>query len=635
MNETKALKLNGWLDRATTIVAIAMSVYHLIAANYNVVQSGQHINLHIIFSLVIIFLQAMKIKEGRGVWQTYAIVGLLAATLVVGLYIHINYYDFMMSLGTQPFNKVFSGACILVIVLLATYMSWGPVIPVISIIALLYGYFGPYLPSPFFHGGLSFSRLITYVSTNFDGIYGMLSSVSANTIILFTIFGGLMDAFGAIQSIMDVAMSASTKIRSGGAQVAVLSSGLIGSITGSVAANITLTGAVSIPLMKKRGYPAEFAAACEAAASTGGAILPPVMNAAAFIIASWTGIPYITIVLVGVTPAILYYLGIALSVYIKACKLGDEKVQNEILPEFHKAFFKLLAFILPVALLVVLLIQGYSAQRALVYAIVALVFIGFVQQFGEKHEQPIKAFVTKTIKGLENGGRNVANIAIVMACMGIVVQMMTATGLSSKISQFALAVAGDNLFILAIVVALTCVLFGMGMPSGSAYILAALLGAPALETFGVPVIVAHFFVFYFAEMSALTPPVAIGCLVSSGLAKANFFKTCLISLRLAIVGFVLPFLFLYRPELLLQGTTLEWAWAVLMVVIFLFCFIVCCENFFLVQTTKLERALGALGALFCVLPYVALDFIGIAIFLVLLTLQLRARRKEKHALAAQ
>ena len=617
------------LDRATTFVAIAMSIYHLIACNINLFQAGQHINLHIVFALVIVFLQAVKIREGRPTWQGWCMIGLLGASIAVGAYIHFNYENFMTALGAQPFDKVFSGVCILLIILIATQRTWGWVIPIISVIALLYGYFGPYLPGPLFHGGLSFSRLITYVTTNFDGVYGMLSSVSANTIILFTIFGGLMDAFGAIGAIMNVAMAASTKIRSGGAQVAVLSSGLIGSITGSVAANITLTGAVSIPLMKKRGYPAEFAAACEATASTGGAILPPVMNAAAFIIASWTGIPYITLVLVGVTPAVLYYLGIALSVYIKACKLGDEKVRDETLGQFHAAFLNLLVFIIPVIVLVVLMVMGESANKSLFLAICCLALVGLIQQFVTKEKEPLKAFVKKLFAGFENGGRTVASIAVVMACMGVVVQMMTATGLSSKISQFALAIAGDNMLILAFVVALTCTLFGMGMPSASAYILAALLGAPALTAFGVPVVVAHFFVFYFAEMSALPPPVAIGCLVAAGLAKADFFKTCMISLRLGIVGFVLPFLFLYRPELLLQGTALQWAWAVLMVVAFLFCFIIFCEGFFRTRTTVLERIIAGAGALCCVLPFYALDFVGLGLFAVLMVSQSIRFKKEQ------
>ncbi len=607
------------LDKLTALTAIVMSIYHLLAANFTIFTSEQHINLHIAFALIIIFLQAIKLKENRMDLKSWSIVLLVIVSIVTAVYIHTHSLEFQMALGKQPVDKVLSGAVFLILVLIATGKTWGLIIPIIALLALLYGYLGPHIPGIFFHAGLNPSRLITYVTTNFTGIYGMLASVSANTIVLFTIFGGLMESFGAIQTIMDVAMAASTKIRSGGAQVAVLSSGLIGSITGSVAANITLTGAVSIPLMKKRGYPAEFAAACEAAASTGGAILPPVMNAAAFIIASWTSIPYIYIVAVGMTPAILYYLGIALSVYIKALKLGDEKVKDELLPQFHKAFANLALFVVPIIVLVILMIRNYSPQKALFIAVLTLMVIGLLKQFTIKNEgNPLMAFCKKVLSGFVSGGKTVATIAVVMATMGCVVEILTATGLPSKISQFALALAGSNMLLLALLVAITCLMFGMGMPSGSAYVLAALLGAPALTSFGVPLIVAHFFVFYFAEMSALTPPVAIGCLVASGLAGSDFLKTCGISIRLAIAGFVLPFLFLYRPELLLQGTPLQWGWAVLMVVMFLFVFIIGVENFFMKKLTVSERIMAFAAAVCCLLPYHVFDLIGLMICIALI-----------------
>lgn len=619
------------IDKLVSIVAIVMCVYQLLAANFTLLTSEQHINLHIAFSLVIIFLQAIKLRDTQSKAKSACMIALIVATVLTAGYIHFHSTQFQMTLG-YPKDKVYSGLIFLVIILIATKMTWGWVIPVIALIALAYGYFGPYMPGIFFHGGLKFQRLITQVTTSFGGVYGMLASVSANTIVLFTIFGGLMEAFGAISTIMDVAMSASTKIRSGGAQVAVISSGLIGSITGSVAANITLTGAVSIPLMKKRGYPPEFAAACEATASTGGAILPPVMNAAAFIIASWTGIPYIYLVAVGVAPAVLYYLGIAISVYIKALKLGDEKVKAEELPRFHKAFGKLAMFIVPVIVLVVLMIMSFSPQKALFIAVLVLAGMGLVLTLMDKENgsiaNRIRVFVRSVANGLISGGKTVAGIAACMATMGCVVEILTATGLPSKISQFALALAGSNLFLLALLVALVCLVFGMGMPSGSAYILAALLGAPALTTFGVPVVVAHFFVFYYAELSAITPPVAIGCLVASGLAGAKFMKTCLTSMRLAIAGFVLPFLFLYRPALLLQGTWYETIWAVLMVVCFLFMFIIAVENFFLQKTSTPERILAAVAAFCLLMPVALLDFIGVALAAIMLTLHLN--RYKKH-----
>lgn len=625
------LKSERVIDRLVSVVAIVMCVYQLLAANFTLLTSEQHINLHIAFSLVIIFLQAIKLKDSKSKAKSACMIALIAATVLTAGYIHFHSTQFQMTLG-YPTDKVYSGLIFLIIILIATKMTWGWVIPVIALIALAYGYFGPYMPGIFFHGGLKFQRLITQVTTSFGGVYGMLASVSANTIVLFTIFGGLMEAFGAISTIMDVAMSASTKIRSGGAQVAVISSGLIGSITGSVAANITLTGAVSIPLMKKRGYPPEFAAACEATASTGGAILPPVMNAAAFIIASWTGIPYIYLVAVGVAPAVLYYLGIAISVYIKALKLGDEKVKAEELPKFHKAFGKLAMFIVPVIVLVVLMILSFSPQKALFIAVLVLAGMGLALTLTDKDHggmgNRVRVYVRSVANGLISGGKTVAGIAACMATMGCVVEILTATGLPSKISQFALTLAGDNLFLLALLVALVCLVFGMGMPSGSAYILAALLGAPALTTFGVPVVVAHFFVFYYAELSAITPPVAIGCLVASGLAGAKFMKTCLTSMRLAIAGFVLPFLFLYRPAILLQGAWYETLWAVLMVVCFLFMFIIAVENFFLQKTSVPERILAAVAAFCLLMPVAALDFIGVALAAAMLALHLN--RYTKH-----
>jgi len=257
-----------------------------------------------------------------------------------------------------------------------------------------------------------------------------------------------------------------------------------------------------------------------------------------------------------------------------------------------------------------------------------------MKQFTGKVENPVQTFVKKVISGFESGGKSVAGIAAVMATMGCVVEILTATGLPSKISQFTLALAGNNLLLLAVLVAVTCLIFGMGMPSGSAYILAALLGAPALTTFGVPLIVAHFFVFYYAELSAVTPPVAIGCLVASGLANAKFLKTCFVAIRLAVAGFVIPFLFLYRPALLLQGTPLQWLWAVVMVVIFLFAFIVMAEGFFMMKMTAAERMLAGAAALCCLLPVYILDYCGIALCVVLFVMHRRRFQREMPRPAA-
>lgn len=403
MDQQCAEKLQRLADTITYWVALVMSVYHIVASQYSIFGSEQHINLHILFALVIVFLQAMKFATKKDRVISGLLLALIAVTVVTMVYIHQNATRFQFAIGKQPFDKVLTGIIVILVMLIATRIRWGRVIPVIAVIALL----------------------------------------------------------------------------------------------------------------------------------------------------------------------------------------------------------------------VVLMIQGYSTAKALFFSTILLVALGFIWQFRMKETHPLRTFCKKFLDGLAGGGKSVAGIAIVCSCTGILVEILNATGLPSKMSQMALQVAGDHLFPLAVMVAITCLVFGMGMPSGPAYILAALLGAPALTGLGVPLIVAHFFVFYFAEMSALTPPVAIGCLVASGLAKSSFLRTCLESLKIGIAGFVLPFLFLYRPALLLQGTGLELVWAFVMIAAFLLTFIIACEGFFMARLAMPERLLFGVAAACFLLPVVWLDLVGLALFLLL------------------
>ena len=634
MSDTTQNKLVKAIDSTVAVVAVLLGIYHFLAAKWTLTSSYRHIMIHFLGCFIILFLMTMRIPAAKAKNKVVNIVCAVCALAIIAdtIYIYICHDQFLEAMGNYSTGQIISGAIYLLVFLIATYLAWGKVIPIIVVTILLYGYFGPHLPGFLYHGGLSVNRLITYSTTNFTGVFGKLGQITANTIILFSVFAGMMSAFGALDSIMNVAMSASGKVRSGGAQVAVISSGLIGSVTGSVAANISMTGSVSIPLMKKRGYPSEFAAACESAASTGGAILPPVMNAAAFIIASWTNTPYITIVVLGITPAVLYYLGIALSVYIKAIKLGDEKVVDDSLPKFKTAAREFFVYIIPLIVLVIFLVKNYSAQLSLFYAIIAMMAVGLAKQFqkGVPVLDALKQFLRKVIAGFREGAKTCATISVVLGVMGIVVQILTATGLPSKISQFVTTSAGNSLFVLGVLVAISCLVFGMGMPAAPAYVLCALLGAPALTTFGVPLLAAHFFVFYYGEMSAITPPVAIGCLVASGMAKADFMKTCITSIRLAIAGFVLPFMFLYRPDILFgMGTVGGWAWATLMVLIFLFTFIITCENFFLMKLTLPERIMAGLACVACIVPIYVMDFVGLGLAALVVVLHTARYKKQK------
>ncbi|MBR3127518.1 MAG: TRAP transporter fused permease subunit [Solobacterium sp.] len=626
------------IQQIINVIALALGIYHFFAAKFTLVNSNIHIIIHFLGSFLILFLSTINTKanDSKGKAKNIFCLICIALILVDSVYIAANHDKFITAMGNYSDGQIYSGAIYLALFLIGTYIAWGKVIPIIVMAALLYGYFGPSMPGFLYHGGLSVERLITYSTTNFTGVFGLLGTISANQIILFSIFAGMMTAYGALDCIMRVAMSASGKIRSGAAQVAVISSGLIGSVTGSVAANISMTGSVSIPLMKKRGYPDEFAAACESAASTGGAILPPVMNAASFIIASWTNTPYIKIIIYGLTPALLYYLGIGLSVYIKAIKLGDEKMNSADIPKFRDAALEFFTYIIPIIVLVILLSRNYSAEFSLFFSIIAMILVGLAKEIRrtENIADNIKTFFAKLLSGFREGARTCSSIAIVMGIMGVVVQILTATGLPSKIAQFAINSAGNSLFMLGLFVAISCLVFGMGMPAAPAYVLCALLGAPALTAFGVPLLAAHFFVFYYGEMSAITPPVAIGCLVASGMAKSNFMKTCVEAMRLAIAGFILPFMFLYRPEIMFGLKTVgSWAWAVIMVIIFLLTFIMTWENFFLDKLTVIERGISAVACICCLMPIYVLDFAGIALFALLMIMHVRRYRMSQKTAA--
>ena len=614
-------KLEKRLAQVISIVAFTYGFYHLLAAKYIIFNTELHINFHIMMAIVLVFLIGIKInqKTGRFTAGSYFNIVCIAITLGSMIYIQVNYDYFKEQIGIPNVPMIWSGLCVILMVLISTKKTWGWLMPIFAVIALLYAYLGPYIPAPFYHGGLSLQRCITSVSTNFQGIYGLLTSTSANTISLFCVFAGLMESFGMLNVIMNMASVLGSKIRSGDAQVAVISSGLVGSITGSAAANVTMTGTISIPLMKRRGYSKNFAGAVEAAASTGGSILPPVMNASAFIMAAWIGVPYIRLVAVGMTPAILYYIGVGFMVYIEAAKLGIGKslASGKKMPPLEKLFNVL--FLLPVIVLIYYMARMFSAQYSLFFAIIATVVVGAIREF---KKNDIKGSVIRTLKkcyhGLEGGAKSLMTLVVVLGTMGIVVQILTSTGLSSKFSQWAIGLAGSNLLILAITVAAICVVFGMGMPSAPAYVLAALLGAPALVMFGVPQINAHFFVFYFAEMSALTPPVALCALVATGMAGGKFLPTCFKAIKLAIMGFTLPFFFIWNPGLLLTGTAGQFFWALLLALGFLVSFSISFQNHWMIKLHLWERIGFFITAGLIITQIPILTYIGLPLTVILL-----------------
>jgi TRAP transporter 4TM/12TM fusion protein len=558
---------NPYVRALTVLVALTMAGLHLVQTAYFVLPSDQIKNLHLGLALVLVFLIGFENARPSGLLR-YGYLILAAAALGPMIYIHLEY----TALVTE---RIFGGNAIDVVVatalvglaLVAAYQNWGLLFTALPIMALLYAYFGYLLPGDLlFHAGIGYRRLMAYASIPyFQGMLGSLTDLSASLIIIFMLFVGLLKSTGGMDLVMIAGQALSGRSRSGPARLAIVSSGLMGMISGSTVANVASTGAITIKLMKRFGFRAEQAGAIEAVASTGGQFAPPIMGLTAFLIVGMTGIPYTEIMLAAVFPAIIYYayLLVAVEIQVRSENIGDGA---NTAPPIHdpaldmplgEAIRKYGHLVLGVLVLVVLLVTKLPAAHSALIAIGTIMATETLKQLWLNRRAPLaglKAALVVILRGLDGGARSGAQLAIVIATIGILVDILVVTGFAQKLSYIMLSVAGDSLGLLLVMSAVACIVFGLGMPTPAAYILVALLGVPALVRYGVPELAAHMFVFYFANMSAITPPIAVAALVAAKIADADYMKTSFAALRLGLPGFILPFLFVNSPGILgLEG----------------------------------------------------------------------------------
>jgi len=543
-------------------IAVGMAVLHMAQVKWFFLPSGQFKNLHLGLAVLIAFLGAWEVSspEQRRLRRAYPV--LAALVLIPLVYIHIEYQALTQQRRFLPNQAdTLIALALLALAFLSTVRQWGWTIPALAVVALLYGYFGYLLPGELlFHGGISFGRLIGYTSIPyFQGLLGSLTELSAGTIFLFMLFAGVLKVTGGIDFIIRVAYAIGGRSRAGPAQVAVVSSGFMGMLSGSTVANVASTGALTIPMMKRFGFRPEFAAAVESVASTGGQFMPPVMGLAAFLIVGITGIPYVEVMAAAIFPALIFYLYLMLGVHIRAARLGlDAKEQmieeggtaREAIVGAFRDYGHLL---LGIAVLVYFLVIRMPPGTAALNATLALLVLDAAKQI-VKHRRDLpeglRAAGRMIVRSLEDGARTGAAVATVIAVINILIEILAVTGFAQKLSNTMLELAGGELWLLLIIAAGTCLAFGLGLPTSAAYILVALLGAPALAELGVPLLAAHLFVFYFANMSGLTPPVAVTALVGANIAQARFLPTALLAVRLGLPGFLLPFLIVARPEII-------------------------------------------------------------------------------------
>ncbi|MGH3088766.1 MAG: TRAP transporter permease [Rubrobacteraceae bacterium] len=435
----------------------------------------------------------------------------------------------------------------IVLVLEATRRCVGLPIVVIAVCALLYGLLGPYMPV-FSHAGFSWDRLATETFFTTSSIFGTPIQVSSTFIFLFLFFGVLLVKTNIGRFFDDLAFSATGQFTGGTAKAAVLSSALQGTVSGSSVANTVSSGLLTIPMMKRAGFRPAFAAATEASSSTGGQIMPPIMGAAAFIMAEYTGVPYSEIILLAVIPAILYFTGVFFGTHFEAKKQGILGLSRDQLPSLRALIGKL-DLLLPLIVIIYLLLSGRSAQNSALYGIAVAFAVSFIRS--ETRMSPYELG-----KLLENGARAALPVIAACASAGIIAGIVTKTGLGGKLAGGILDLAFGNFFLVMFFTMVACLILGMGLPTTANYVVTATIAAPILVQFDVPLIAAHFFVFYFGIVADITPPVCLAAYAGAGIAGANPMTTGVVSVKLAIAAFIIPYVFVAEPVLVLQGATL-------------------------------------------------------------------------------
>lgn len=524
------------------ILALTMSFYHMVSSQLLLQAPKPHLNTHLGLSLLMIFLDGFFKSKDKS--KCIFLLLLTSIGFLSSGYIQLYWQDLENRAYFNTTLDLFIGIILIILVMEATRREFGLVLPILTIIAIGYPFVGKHLPEPFRCTAYDVPQTISNLSIGLaNGIFGVALPTSANFIFLFVVFGAVLQALGGTRVFMILARLLASRIRGGPGMMAVISSSIVGSITGSAAANVVITGSFTIPLMKRMGYKPEHAAAIEASASTGGLIMPPVMGIVAFGMAGITGIPYLKIISMAVIPALLYYLGVGLYVYLRSGKLRIEKMPDEKV-EMKEIILSLIIFLTPFIIIITLLIKGYSVMYVAFWAIISSILINFL-----KKERPK---VSNIIEGFVSGARAGAGIGVSAACIGMVMATLTLSGLGVKLSSGIMAWSGGYLFLALLIIAAICFILGCAGAALTAYFILSVFAVPALVKMKVGFEEANFFVMYMASFAFVTPPIAMASLVAAKLANAQYMKTAVESMKIAIGGFLIPFMFIYSPFLLLQ-----------------------------------------------------------------------------------
>ena len=623
VDDTKRTReLSGPIHIGVTAALLFLGLFHLYVAFFGVRSSMLLRGVHwtIVSTVVFMLYPALKGAMARVTAVDFA---WAAAAFASGLYILMNWERIAVSGGVVNATDIAFGCIAVLVVLEATRRAVGPVLALVALVFLAYAFFGHLIPGTLGHRRYSLERVIKFMYTGTEGIFGAAMNVSANYVALFVLFGSLLERFGGGQLFVDLAYSLTGRMRGGPAKASVVSSALMGTMSGSAVANVVTTGAFTIPLMKKNGYKPQVAAAVEAVASTGGQIMPPVMGAAAFLMAEITGISYGSIMIAALIPAFMYFFAIFVVVDLEALKenigvADDSQIQRVGAVLRHGGYL-----LIPLILLIVLIFTGYSAIYSCAYAIAAVLVIDLI--FSKDRKQIGKKFFGALLKGM----KSIISIACACAAAGIICGVISLTGVGTKFSSLMLSVANNNVLIALLMTMVASLILGCGLPTTAAYMVLATLAVPALTKLGVPLLAAHLFVLYFGSISTITPPVALSAYAGAAIAEANPNKVGYTAFRFGIVAFVAPYMFVYNPALLMSGSVLAIAVSAVTAILGTYSVAVAVQGYWKIHATAVERVLAFVGGCGIMLSGLAFNGIGLALIALAAGMQLLRIRRTK------
>lgn len=605
----------GVVRMATTLISVAMVIFHVWAIVNGAPEAIVFRGTHLLFALTLLFLIYRSSGSADG---TPSVLDLLLLVLAIApiIYLFVN-YDYVINrifyVDDLTTADMVMGTILTVMVLEAARRVIGLALPITAVVFIVYGLFVAKLDP---------MRLLDQLYMTTEGIFGIPLSVSASYVLIFVLFGSFMERTGTGQLFMDFAMSLTGHTAGGPGKVSCVSSALFGTISGSAVANVMVDGPITIPLMKRSGFPPHFAAGVEAVASTGGQIMPPIMGAAAFVMAEFLGVSYGQVVLWAIIPAVLYYVACFSAVHFEAKRRGLVGVPRSELPKLGDVMRERGHLFLPVLTILVVMYSGFSSPLAALAGTLACFPVAALRK-STRHYVTFENLIGACV----DGARNALPVALACAAAGIVIAVVTLSGLGIVFTQFVVHLSQNYLLLALVFTMIAGIVLGMGMPTTPAYIIMTALLVPAIVKFGIPVPAAHMFAFYFAVLSAITPPVALAVFAAAGIARSDLWKTGLAAVRIAATSFIVPFMFVYEPALLMIGDWPTIIWSSITAGIGVLLFAAGLHGYFLTHSKHWQSGALAVGGLLLIEPGLVTDSIGAALAALVMLTQRYARSR--------